>query len=349
MGYPSLPNVFDQQRRRWIIKKIVIALSKKIFEERENRFYSNRLDLKGKSLHSIIETFTQSGWETDILNVDISLSDLVSSLSDQSIDFVFNLAVCSAEIYNQAFLPSLLDALKILYLGSNSTIHSLCLDRSLTKLSLRGIGIPTTSSIQWLPGDVFPNKMEFPYVIKPRFRSYRRKITAESVVNDLNELLSKAELIFNKTGEKVLIEKFIAGREMIIGLLGNGNSLQALPILEVNLSREKPLYDVDMESTKGYVEDIACPAKLSDEQKNMMENMAVKIFRELNLKDFATFHLILDQKENIPLFFEINALPLLHYKHSAFPEMSSRMGWDYEALINKLLSIALERGKSEIG
>ncbi|NLJ50189.1 MAG: hypothetical protein GX428_11500 [Candidatus Atribacteria bacterium] len=295
----------------------------------------------------VIEALTQIGWDCYQLNVDVPLVELVPSLSNQNANFVYNLAVCSAEAYDQAFLPTLLDALNIPYLGSNSTIHSLCLDRALTKLSLRGIGIPTTSSIQWSSGDSLPDSLDYPYIIKSRFRSYCQRVSSDSIVNDQESLLKKAEEIFNQTGEKVLIEKFVEGREMVIGLWGNGNNPEVLPIMELNLSREKPLYDAEIESKKGYVDDISCPAKLSDEHKTMLENMAIKIFRELNLKDFATFHLIFDQKENLPLFFEINALPLLHYKHSAFPEMCSHHGVDYPIMVQKLLQIALERKKHE--
>ena len=327
------------------IKNILITISQNIFEEREKRFYSNRPDLQGKSLTMVIEALAQLGWKGIPLNVDIPLTELVHSFSTQNIDFVYNLAVCSAEIYDQAFLPSLLDALNIPYLGSNSTIHSLCLDRTLTKLSLRGIGIPTIHSFQWTSGDPLPNNLDFPYIIKPRFRSYYQKVSIDSIVNDSDTLLKKAESVYTQTGEKVLIEKFVEGREIIIGLCGNGNNTEVLPFMEINLSRDKLLFDSDIESLKGYVDDISCPAKLSEEHKTMLNNMALKIYRELNLKDFATFHLIFDQKENIPLFFEINALPLLHYKHSAFPEMCSYRGWDYHTMIQKLLQIALEKRK----
>ncbi len=329
------------------IKKILITFSKKIFEEREKNFYSNRPDLQGKTVSMVIEALTQKGWDCHQLNVDVPLEELVPSLSNQNANFVFNLAVCSSEIYDQAFLPSLLDALNIPYLGSNSTIHSFCLDRSLTKLSLRGIGIPTTSSIQWSPGDSLPDSLAYPYIIKSRFRNYYLKLSSDSIVNDQESLLKKAEEVFNQTGEKVLIEKFVEGREMVIGLWGNGNNPEVLPIMELNLSREKPLFDDEIESKKGYVDDISCPAKLSDEHKTRLESMAIKIFRELNLKDFATFHLIFDQKENLPLFFEINALPLLYYKHSAFPEMCSHHDVDYRSMVQKLLQIAIERIRHE--
>jgi D-alanine-D-alanine ligase len=233
------------------IKKILVAFSKKIFEEREKSFFSNRPDLQGKTVHMVIEALTQIGWDCYQLNVDVPLVELVPSLSNQNANFVYNLAVCSAEAYDQAFLPTLLDALNIPYLGSNSTIHSLCLDRALTKLSLRGIGIPTTSSIQWSSGDSLPDSLDYPYIIKSRFRSYCQRVSSDSIVNDQESLLKKAEEIFNQTGEKVLIEKFVEGREMVIGLWGNGNNPEVLPIMELNLSRKNPSMMPKSKAKKG--------------------------------------------------------------------------------------------------
>ena len=66
------------------IKKILITFSKKIFEEREKNFYSNRLDLHGKTVSMVIEALTQKGWDCHQLNVDVPLAELVPSLSNQN-------------------------------------------------------------------------------------------------------------------------------------------------------------------------------------------------------------------------------------------------------------------------
>ena len=86
-----------------------------------------------------------------------------------------------------------------------------------------------------------------------------------------------------------------------------------------------------------------CPAPLSEEQKNQIEKMALKIFQELHMRDYATFKLIFSEKEEIPFFFELNSLPSLYYRHSAFPEMCNASGIDYKTMVQKLARIAEER------
>ncbi|HSV31508.1 MAG TPA: hypothetical protein VLH40_05725 [Atribacteraceae bacterium] len=317
------------------MKNIWIAYSETIFDEREKALYQARNNLKGKTLSLIEEALTDQEYQVGSLNMDQPIHQFVESLDPSRVDLVFNLAVKVSEIYDQAFLPSLLDATHIPYLGSNSTVHSLCLDRSLIKLSLRGIGIPSPSSFLLLPDDPVPESQTFPVIIKPRFRTHFPSITSDSVANDLDELMAKIQALHKLTREKVLIEKYLEGREMVIGLWGNGKQLSMLPILEVRHENSQVL--------QSSVKDVFCPADLNEEQKTMLETMVIRIFNELNMRDYASFHLIFNQKENIPFFFEINSLPLLYYKYSAFPQMCQAGGIDYKDMIRRLLTIAEER------
>ena len=130
---------------------------------------------------------------------------------------------------------------------------------------------------------------------------------------------------------------------MIVGIWGNGKNVSPLPIMEVNISHQVPLWDFKTRNNKGYVEDVLCPAPLEEEQKSQIEKMALRIFQELHMRDYATFKLIFSEKEGIPFFFELNSLPSLYYRHSAFPEMCNASGIDYKTMIQKLARIAEER------
>ncbi len=319
-----------------IIQNIWVAYSQNIFEEREELFYQSRQNMKGKTLLLIEEALGEKGYSVERLNMDKPLQEFVESLPKQNVDLVFNLAVRASEIYDQAFLPSLLDALRVPYLGSNATVHSLCLDRSLIKLSLRGIGIPCPSSFLWYPGVEIPESLDYPLIVKPRFRTHFSPITLDSIVNNLDELSEKLDVIFNETHEKVLVEKYLNGREMVIGIMGNGDNLTVLPILEVK-------HDEETKILQSYLDGASCPAQLQEDQQTMLRNMAIRLFNELNMRDYASFHLILDQKDNVPFFFEINSLPLLYYKQSAFPQMSEANGIDYKGMIQRLMDVAKER------
>ncbi|HXL01789.1 MAG TPA: hypothetical protein PK016_01515 [Candidatus Atribacteria bacterium] len=329
------------------IKNIWITYSQEIFENQEENYYKTRNELKGKTLTMIEEALREGGWEVNKINVDLPLPRLTEFLS-QKVDLIFNLTICVSGIYNQAFLPLLLDANNIPYLGSNSVVHSLCLDRSLSKLCLRGVGIPTPSYFLWSTKEEIPENLDFPLIVKPRFRSYQEIISEQSVVSSPEELERELQRVFSETKDEVIGEKFLTGREMIVGIWGNGKNVSPLPIMEVNISRQVPLWDFKTRNNKGYVEDVLCPAPLEEEQKSQIEKMALRIFQELHMRDYATFKLIFSEKEGIPFFFELNSLPSLYYRHSAFPEMCNASGIDYKTMIQKLARIAEERVVNKI-
>jgi len=329
------------------IKNIWITYSQEIFENQEENYYKTRNELKGKTLTMIEEALREGGWEVNKINVDLPLPRLTEFLS-QKVDLIFNLTICVSGIYNQAFLPLLLDANNIPYLGSNSVVHSLCLDRSLSKLCLRGVGIPTPSYFLWSTKEEIPENLDFPLIVKPRFRSYQEIISEQSVVSSPEELERELQRVFSETKDEVIGEKFLTGREMIVGIWGNGKNVSPLPIMEVNISHQVPLWDFKTRNNKGYVEDVLCPAPLEEEQKSQIEKMALRIFQELHMRDYATFKLIFSEKEGIPFFFELNSLPSLYYRHSAFPEMCNASGIDYKTMIQKLARIAEERVVNKI-
>ena len=328
------------------IKNAWITYSQEIFHNQEENFYKTRPELKGKTLAMIEEALKETGWEVNKINVDLPLPQIAEFLSEK-IDLVFNLTICVSGIYNQAFLPLLLDANNIPYLGSNSVVHSLCLDRSLSKLCLRGVGIPTPSYFIWSPKGEIPENLDFPLIVKPRFRSHQEIITIQSVVQNREELERELQRVFSETKDEVIVEKFLPGREMIVGIWGNGKSASLLPLMEVNVSHQVPLWDFQTKNNKGYVEDVLCPAPLEEEQKTQIEKMALKIFQELHMRDYATFKMMFSEKEGIPFFFELNSLPSLYYRHSAFPEMCNASGIDYKTMVQKLVQITEERVSSQ--
>ena len=203
------------------IKNIWITYSQEILENQEKSYYKTRSELKGKTLTMIEEALQEAGWEVNKISVDLPLPQLTEFFS-QKIDLIFNLTICVSGIYNQAFLPLLLDANDIPYLGSNSVVHSLCLDRSLSKLCLRGIGIPTLLILYGLRKRKYQKIWIFPHH-KARFRSHQEIISAQSVVSNQEELEENYRGFF-RNQRQVIAEKFLTGREMMIGIWGNGKA-----------------------------------------------------------------------------------------------------------------------------
>lgn len=312
------------------IRKVLLAYNSAVLSQEEEERYAAQQELKGQTLHLIQEALEEGGYEVCLLDVERPLEEVVRFLSKQSVHFVFNLTTCVSSVYSQALFPLLLDALRIPYLGSQAVVHALCLDRFLTKVFLRGLGIPTPSFVLWEEGGPWPETFEFPLFVKPRFREHLGKRIRSVLVNDAENMEREALRIFRETEEKVLLEKYIPGRELVVGLWGNGREFSVLPIVETRSSerfREEILKDVD----------------LGEDLTSQIQRMAIKIFQELNMQDYATFRLILSEKEAMPFFFEINALPSLYFRQSPFPEMCAAADIDYTGMIQRLFHIAAQR------
>ncbi|MEN3186050.1 MAG: hypothetical protein ABDK94_08525 [Atribacterota bacterium] len=324
-------------------KKVGLLWSKSFFEEREELCYQLKPNFKGKSFALVQEALSEVPCEVVLLDVDSPLEEVVKRLKKEKIGFAFNLSVSVAGMYGQSVLPAILDSLHIPYLGSDAIVQSLSLDRALLKLALRGVGVPTPWYFLWSKGDAIPDNLDFPVLVKSRFRTPTDQVTIECVSWAKEELEEKLKTFSEAKRGKLLVEKLVIGREMVVGIWGNGEDIQLLPLLEVNLGRKNLIFTSEEKWRKGYVEDALCPAGLDEETVVLIGKMALKIYQELDIRDFAAFHFIFSEKEGIPLFFEINALPSLYLKHSAFPQMCEVAGFDYKKMIQKLFLIAQER------
>jgi len=325
------------------VARVLLAYNQAVLSQEEEEYYATQQELKGQTLTLIQEALRETGYEVVLFDVERPLEEVVTRLLSEDIHFVFNVTTCVSSVYSQALLPLLLDALDIPYLGSRAVVHSLCLDRSLTKLALRGLGVPTPSFFLWAPQAPWPENLEFPVLVKPRFREYQGRKLGGFMVHD-HEALRKAALqLFEMTGEKVIVEKYIPGREFVVGLWGNDEETAPLPILEITpLRRDFP----PCEETLRKGERVLGVADLPEEIVLQIQRMSLKIFQELNMRDYATFRLILSEGEALPLFLEINALPLLYYHQSPFPEMCAALDIDYTGMVQRLFHIAMKRVKT---
>ncbi|MEN3183385.1 MAG: hypothetical protein ABDK93_00110 [Atribacterota bacterium] len=317
--------------------RVLLAYNHAVLAQEEEEYYATQTEFKGQTLLLIQEALKETGCEVILFDVEQPLEDVIAALSSRDVHFVFNVTTCVSSVYSQALLPLLLDALGIPYLGSRAVVHSLCLDRSLTKLVLRGLGIPTPSFFLWSPQDPWPENLEFPLLVKPRFREHRGKKLSGFLIQDASSLQESALRIFEATEEKVIIEKYVTGKELVVGLWGNDREVECLPVVEV-----APSFQGEF-PRKG--ERVLGVADLPEEILVSVQRMAHKAFQELNMRDYATFRLILSEKENMPLFLEIHALPLLYYRQSPFPEMCAALDIDYTGMIQRLFHIAMKRVK----
>jgi D-alanine-D-alanine ligase len=234
-------------------------------------------------------------------------------------------------------VPSILEMVGIPYVGSGPLAHSLSLDKVVAKVLFQQAGLPTPDfTVVHAPGFETPD-LPFPLIVKP-------KSGADSfglkVVRDEEELREATDFIFKEFEEPVLVERFIDGREINVGVLGNPP--EAFPPVELDFSGGPNIYSNDDKGgrsgrTVGYL----CPADLDEPTTARAQDIARRAFTALGCYDCARVDVRLDPEGNLYLL-ELNSLPSLGYRGS-FVIGAQQAGLDFQALVNRLVEVASAR------
>lgn len=191
-------------------------------------------------------------------------------------------------------------------------------------------------------------------------------ISAESIVYDEGQLRAQLHRLFERFDQPVLVERFIEGREVTMGLVGNLRSpvawripedeqaprivrgLHFFPPLEVDMAayprEEAGIYTSRMKVEMAHDFHYKCPAPLSDEQVEHLKWLTAATFRVTGCLDVARVDFRLDANDgNRPYILEVNPLPGLNPGYSDLCVEAATDGWTYEELINTILDLAADR------
>jgi len=135
---------------------------------------------------------------------------------------------------SEALVPAILDALGIPYTGAPASCLVLCYDKAISRTLAAAVGVPVPEEMSVLPGQPVPPWSRFPAFVKPSFGDSSVGIDATSLVHDRSALEAAVEA--RRCYGPVLIQEYLSGAEYTVGLLGNGDSLEALPVLSVDYS-----------------------------------------------------------------------------------------------------------------
>ena len=268
---------------------------------------------------------------------DVELIDVVGSIENylfelKKADLIFN-ALHGGEGEN-GIIQSFLEKNKIKFTGSNSYSSSIAINKHLTKRVAKSNGISTPN---WLLSELTKfeenidniKELKLPLVIKPVDEGSTMGLR---VVENYNEI-KNAFLYASKYSDSVIIEEFISGREMTVGILGDN----CLPILEI-IPKNK-LYDYESKYTQGMSEYI-CPVKLNDVIKEKMQRDAIKIHKLLGCRHYSRVDFRVSENNQYS-FLEINTLPGMT-KTSLLPKAAKANNIPFEELIKKIIEMAIK-------
>ena len=310
----------------------------------------------------ISEILKNAGVKTKLFPVG-NLNDL-KLLQKTRTDFIFNCV--DDNIGNIPFsshlVPKTAEKMKIPFSGGSSKNILLTTDKSATKKVLSANNIPTAPFIvvgdQIRPGLAqrglaFINKTGFPLIVKPIASDGSEGVTQKSVVENRKQLIGAIKNNFKLFHQPALVEKYITGREINMGVLEIRGVPVILPASEITFPNgyEQKYKIVDFESkwrpeTPQYNNTPAvCPAELSSSLSRKLRTIAVKIWETMDLHGYARVDFRIDKKGN-PFVLEININPDIENNPAVgFPRAAKIFGIDYKNLILTIVDNAMYRNK----
>ena len=317
-----------------------------------------------ETIEAIMAALRAGGHQVTFLEGDISLYD---SLRLVKPDICFNICEGHFGDSREAQVPALLEMLRIPYTGSRVLTLALALDKPMTKRVLAYHSLPTPAfQVFERAGEPLDPDMRFPLFVKPSREGTGMGVSAESIVRDEAELRVQLERQLARYHQPILAERFIAGREVTVGIVGNLTApvarrvpededarrilrgLTFLPPLEVNVAayqaEEGGVYTNRMKTELAHESYYLCPAPLSGDQVEQLQWLAAAVFRVTGCLDVARidFRLDADGGEQ-PYILEVNPLPGLNPGYSDLCVEAQAAGWSYEELINRILDEAIKR------
>lgn len=225
--------------------------------------------------------------------------NIIQQLMETDVDLVFNVSsLVEAAILEEFGVP---------YVGSNPFTISLATDKSLAKRMWQHAGLPTSPFfVAHTPAECEPFReappFPYPLFIKPVAGRGSAGIDDHSVVWDYQQLVNGVSQRLRAIGQPVLIERFLQGREITIGIVGNGEGIRTLPMLEIRYAED----DVTLTFDKKERDDdlFLCPAPLDAEQGERMQQLAIRAYQTLGFFDYGRIDTILTEEG--PLLLEGN-------------------------------------------
>jgi D-alanine-D-alanine ligase len=280
----------------------------------------------------------------EVTAIDVG-PDLVDRLTESRPDVAF--VALHGRDGEDGTVQEILELVGVPYTASGPSACMRCMDKVLTKHTMRDAGLPTPDfyafsqtafeslgAARALPA--IEERLEFPIVVKPAAQGSALGVRFAPTAAEVPAAIVAAF----SYDTKVLLERYVDGRELAISVLDGPSGPEALPVVEA-IPRGGDHYDFEARYEIGKTEFI-CPAALDDETTRHAQGVALDAYRVLGCYGFARVDLILDGTTGEPTVLEANAIPGLT-ETSLLPQAAEAAGISFAAFVERVLDLALAR------
>jgi D-alanine-D-alanine ligase len=299
--------------------------------------------------YDVISTLTAMGHEVKTLPVHDDLGEIRRLATEWKPHIAFNLleGFDDITIFDQNVV-SHLELLKLPYTGCNPRGLLMARDKSLSKKLLAYHRIPVPEFEVCRIGRPIrrPKRLPFPLIVKSLTQEASIGISQASVVDSDEKLKERVAFIHESIGTAAIVEQYVEGREIYVGILGN-QALQAMPVWELfftnmpegakRIATDRVKWSVKYQ--KKYGIDSGPARDLPEAQGEAIQHLCKRAFRALELSGYARIDLRLEENGNVWVL-EANPNPQIA-KGEDFAASAEKVGLSYETVLQRIINLGL--------
>jgi D-alanine-D-alanine ligase len=271
-------------------------------------------------------------------------------------DLVFNLAEGTGTSRNrESRVPAVCEMLGVPHTGSDVLTLSLCLDKDMCRRTVQEAEVRVPDGIlitfpdggydgdyHEFPGLVAETGLPLPMIAKPVCEGSSKGIRSKCVIEKLDDVGPTVVSLWNDYRQGVLLEEYIAGEEVTVGVVGN-DAPHVLGCMRVVPKQPTDRFIYSLEVKRDWQARVSyeCPAKLHKETVSALEDAALGAYEALGIRDVARIDFRV--RDGVPYFIEANPLPGLNPESSDLVLMAKAMGMSHPELIATIVNAAIER------
>src|SRR5262245_36486700 len=299
-----------------------------------------------KTEYDVMGALKRLGHDTSCIGLGEDLTVLGQALQEQKPHVTFNLVEGVPDIpYSDQHVASYLELRKQKYTGCNPRGLMIARDKALAKkvLAYHRIRVPRFAVVPPRKNAAAPKRLRFPLFVKPLTVEGSEGVSNASLVRDAEKLAERVAFIHDRVSAPALVEEFIEGREIYVGVYGN-ELLTVLPAWELTMRKRangSPLIATDKAKwDPRYQRKVGLrtgPARLEARLASNLERLSKRIYRLLGLSGYARLDYRLSEHGAFYLL-EANPNPQIA-RDEDFAQSAKHAGMTYEELLQKLLTL----------
>ena len=328
--------------------RILVLMHESLVPPESLEGYSEKQIEEFRVEFDVVQTLRKNGHEVRPIGLYDNLGELRAAIADFKPHVAFNLLEEFQGIakYDQ-HVVAFLELLKQPYTGCNPRGLTISRDKVLTKQLLSYHRIPTPHFAVFEQGKRYriPRKLRFPLFVKSASEDASLGISQASVVHDAGKLKERIQFIHEQVRSDALVEEFIEGRELYVGVLGN-DRLQTYPVWELDfgvlgdaqaIATRRAKWNRRYQDRHG-IKPRAAPG-LSDAQQAELDRLSKRIYRALSLTGYARIDYRLRADGGV-FVLEANANPNLSHDED-FAQSALSIGVQYPELLERIVRLGM--------